>query len=95
MFKAVPKETKDEILSKVKEGKYSVTKLAEQYGISDKTIYYWIRQLATPEISLVEMNRLKRENDELKRIIGIVTLELEREKKGKPGPLSRRQKIDR
>jgi len=90
MFKAVPKETKDEILSKVKEGKYSVPKLAEQYGISDKTIYHWLRQLATPDVSLVEINRLRRENEELKRIIGIVTLELERKKKGKLGPLSRR-----
>ncbi len=90
MFKAIPKEVREEVLSKVKEGKHSVTKLAEQYGISDKTIYHWIRQIAAPDISLVEVNRLKRENEELKRIIGIVTLELEREKKGKPGPLSRR-----
>lgn len=33
------------------------------------------------EISIIEYNRLKRENEELKRIIGIITLELERGKK--------------
>lgn len=90
MFKAVPKEIRDEIMVKVKEGKHSVPELAKQYGISDKTIYGWIRKEATPEFNLVEYNRLKRENEELKRIIGIVTLDLEREKKGKPSILRNR-----
>ena len=90
MFKPVKKEIRDEIMGKVQEGKFSVRELADQYGISDKTIYNWIRAKATPEINLVEINRLKRENEDLKRIIGIVTLQLEREKKGKAGPLSKR-----
>lgn len=90
MFKPVKKEIREEILAKVQEGKFSVKALATQYGISDKTIYTWLRQKVAPDISLVEVNRLKRENDELKRIIGIVTLQLEREKKGKLGPLSPR-----
>jgi len=95
MFKPVKKEIRDEIMGKVQEGKFAVRELADQYGISDKTIYNWIREKATPEINLVEVNRLKRENEELKRIIGIVTLQLEREKKGKPGPLSQRQTTNR
>ena len=95
MFKPVKKEIRDEIMGKVQEGKFSVRELAEQYGISDKTIYNWIQAKATPEINLVEVNRLKRENEELKRIIGIVALQLEREKKGKPGPLSKRQATNR
>jgi len=90
MFKPVKKEIREEIMVKVQEGKFSVRELADQYGISDKTIYSWIREKATPEINLVEINKIKRENEELKRIIGIVTLQLEREKKGKPGPLSKR-----
>lgn len=90
MFKRISKEIKDEILAKVAEGKYSVPKLAGQYAMSPKTIYSWLRNgIEKADISLVELNKLKRENDELKRIIGIVTLQLEREKKGKPGPLSR------
>lgn len=88
MFKRIPTEIKEEILSKVKEGKYKVPELAEQYGISEKTIYHWIRMKAeNSDISLIQVNRLKRENDELKRIIGIIALQLEREKKGKRGPL--------
>ena len=58
----------------------TVPDTARQYAISDKTIYGWIANQTKPEISLLEFNRLKKENEELKRIIGIVTLELEREK---------------
>ena len=80
MFKKVPFETKEEILTKVKNGE-TVIIAANQYGISPKTIYAWLRNQVKPDISILEVNRLRRENDELKRIIGIVTLELERGKK--------------
>lgn len=80
MFKKVPIQTKEEILAKVKNGE-TVVSAANQYGISSKTIYAWLRNSVKPDISILEVNRLRRENDELKRIIGIVTLELERGKK--------------
>lgn len=38
MHKAIAKEVKDEILEKIKMGE-KVTIVAEQYGISEKTIY--------------------------------------------------------
>jgi transposase-like protein len=80
MFKRVPTETKAEILAKVKGG-MGVAQAATQYAISTATIYAWIAHQVRPEISILEYNRLKKENEELKRIIGIVTLELERGKK--------------
>lgn len=80
MFKKVPSQTKEEILTKIKNGA-TVAETANQYGISTKTIYTWLRNQVKPEISIMEVNRLKRENDELKRIIGLITLELERGKK--------------
>ena len=46
-----------------------------------KTIYTWLSNQIRPEISIIEYNRLKKENEELKRIVGIITLELERGKK--------------
>lgn len=33
-----------------------------------------------PAVLILEVNKLRRENEELKRIIGIITLELERKK---------------
>lgn len=82
MIKRIPKETKEEILNKVKNGE-KVVDLASQYGISSKTIYNWLRLQIKPDISLMEWSKLKRENEELKKIIGLVTLELERSKKNK------------
>jgi len=80
MFKQIPKTTKEEILLKIKDGG-KVMDLASQYGISSKTIYGWLRNQVAPNISIMEFNRFKRENEELKRIIGLITLELERGKK--------------
>ncbi|OGK17139.1 hypothetical protein A2690_02080 [Candidatus Roizmanbacteria bacterium RIFCSPHIGHO2_01_FULL_39_12b] len=80
MFKRIPIEIKNEILQKIKEG-LSVSEIAKQYAISDKTIYTWLQNQTKPQLSILEYNRLRKENEELKRIIGIVTLELERGEK--------------
>ena len=82
MFKPIAKEIKEEILAKIKEGQKAPT-LASQYGISAKTIYTWISKSVTPQISFSQHQRLKRENEELKRIIGMIALDLEKEKKRK------------
>ena len=82
MFKRIPLETKNDILEKVKNG-MTVNETAKQYAISTKTIYAWLSNQTRPEISILEYNRLKKENEELKRIIGIITLELERGKKNR------------
>ena len=82
MIKAVPKEIREELIKKAKKG-IPVKKIAKQYGYSDRTVYKWIKPSSDKEISIIEYNKLKRENEELKRIIGLVTLELERKKKDK------------
>jgi transposase-like protein len=82
MYKRVPLETKNEIVEKVKNG-MAVSAAATQYAVSTKTIYAWLSNQTRPEISVLEYNRMKKENEELKRIIGIITLELERGKKNR------------
>lgn len=77
----IPKEIREEVLSKAKIGE-RVAKLAEQYGISIKTIYTWLRlDTKEPVISVLKYNKLKRENEELKKLLGEVTLELSLGKK--------------
>ena len=93
MFKRIPLETKNEILTKVKNG-LTVTEASQQYGISTKTIYGWLANETKPGVSILEYNRLKRENDELKRIIGLVTLEPERGKKNISCQNQSRQKVN-
>lgn len=81
MFSKVPKEKKEEILIKVRGGE-KVPALSTQYGINAKTIYYWLRTDTGEEVvSVLKYNKLKRENEELKRIVGELTLGLSLGKK--------------
>ncbi len=83
MSRPISQEIKDEIVSKIQSGE-SVTDTASMYGISTKTIYNWLSSsTGSPEVSLLKHNKLKRENEELKRIIGMLTLDLSRGKKGR------------
>jgi len=76
----IAKEVKAEILVKVKAGE-KVADLSRQYGISEQSIYSWLKQNVTGMVSVLEHNKLKKENGQLKQIIGVLTLELEKVKK--------------
>lgn len=79
----VAKEIKEEIMAKVQAGE-RVADLAEQYAISTKTIYGWLRQdTGEAVVSMLQYNKLKRENEELKRLIGELTLNMHLQKKSK------------
>ena len=73
-------EVKQEILGKIKAGE-EVKKIAVQYGVSDRTIYAWLKQGVTDKISALEYGKLKKENLILKEIVGILTIEVEKLKK--------------
>jgi len=79
---AIAKEVREEILAKVKGGE-SVSSLSEKYGVSTKTIYNWLRGKAVRQISWMEYIKLKKENQQLKEIIGFLSLEIEKSKKKK------------
>jgi transposase-like protein len=78
----VAQEVKAEILLKVKSGE-KVAELARQYGVSDKSIYNWLKGKLEQEVSYREYKRVLKENEQLKNILGVVTLELEKSKKKK------------
>ena len=79
----VSKEIREKIINKVQAGE-RVADLAEQYAVSTKTIYGWLRQdSGEGVVSVLEFNKLKRENDELKRLIGELTLNMHLQKKSK------------
>lgn len=83
MGRRIPKEIKEEILAKVKAGE-RVVDVAQQYAISSKTIYGWLRQdTGEAVVSVLQYNKLKRENEELKRLIGELTLNMHLQKKSK------------
>jgi transposase-like protein len=81
MSRRIAKAIKEEVISKVQAGE-RVVALAEQYGISTKTIYGWLRQdTGEGVVSMLQYNKLKRENEELKRLIGELTLNMHLQKK--------------
>ena len=83
MGRRVSKEIREEIISKVQAGG-RVAELAEQYAVSSKTIYGWLRQdSGEGVVSVLAYNKLKRENDELKRLLGELTLNMHLQKKSK------------
>ena len=66
--KVIAKEAKEEILGKVKAGE-SVSSLSKAYGISDKTIYNWLRSKTTKNVSWMKHAKLKKENQQLKELV--------------------------
>lgn len=81
MQKRIAKEIREEVLVKARSGE-RVAVLAETYGISTKTIYTWLsKDSGEDAVSLLKYNKLKRENEELKRLIGEVTLAMSLGKK--------------
>ncbi len=73
-------EAWEEIQKKVKSGK-KVSDLAKEYDVSSQNIYHRLGSKASPKSELLQINKLKRECDELKKLLGIVTYELNKEKK--------------
>ncbi len=79
---AIAAEIKNEIIRKAKEDACPVAELSKQYGISDKTIYAWLKIGASPGATIVANNRLRRENEQLIHTIGCLTVALHKQKKG-------------
>lgn len=81
MHRRIPKEIRDEVLAKARAGE-KVIALGERYGISAKTIYGWLSKDSGEDVvSVLKYNKLRRENEELKRLLGEVTLEMSLGKK--------------
>ena len=61
-----------------------VVDLAERYAGSTKTIYGWLRQdSGEGVVSVLDYHKLKRENEELNRLIGELTLNMHLQKKSR------------
>ena len=83
MSRQIAKAIKEEIIGKVRAGE-RVVDLAEQYAVNTKTIYGWLRQdSGEGVVSVLDYNKLKRENEELKRLIGELTLNMHLQKKSR------------
>ena len=77
---AIAKDVREEILLRVKKGE-KVAELSKQYGVSEVTIYSWLKGSTTQQISVLQYNKVMKENRELKAIVGALMIEVERLKK--------------
>ena len=81
MSKRIDQGIKDRIIDKLKSEGLSVRQASTEFGISPNTIYGWLGSRATGDPTILEIAKLRRENNELKQIIGGLTLGMERGKK--------------
>ena len=80
----VSQEVKEETIHRIKNSGISVAQAAEDVGVSTVTIYAWLGNKAKGSVSLLTHNKLKRENEELKRLIGELTIRMSMEAKKGP-----------
>lgn len=83
MSKRIDQELKNRIIDKLKSEGLSVRQASAEFGISTNTIYGWLGTRATGDPSVLEIAKLRRENNDLKQIIGGLTLGMERGKKNR------------
>lgn len=63
-------------MDRVKEGGKSISEIAQEHGVSNRTIYGWLSKGATAAPSWIEVNKLKRENSALKELVGKLTYDM-------------------
>ncbi len=73
---------KNEILDKIRNHGVAVSTVAEATGVSTKTIYRWLRNgIVDKDRNLIlENNRLRKENEQLYKMLGKATADLNRSK---------------
>lgn len=74
-------EHRDAVLTDIKNG-MKVAEASTKHNVNDKTIYSWLRaQADNTGTSALELAKLRKENIELKELIGLLTLEKKRVEK--------------
>ena len=76
----MPKDVKEYILKKIKEGK-TIAEVAEEHGIGKTAIYKWLRN--ETDSSDPQLLKLQKENNLLKQLVAELSLKLrDGEKRG-------------
>lgn len=69
-------EIKEQIINRIKNEGVSVAQAAKEHGVSTQTVYAWIGAKVEGGPSVMEIAKLPRENDELLKLVGLLTLKL-------------------
>jgi len=71
---------KEEILERIKTTGKPVAQIAKEYGINVKSVYNWLRSGVPKSNPILEINRLRRQNEELIKLIGELTYDLKKKR---------------
>lgn len=77
----IASEIREQILHRIRAEGISATQAAREHGVSVKSVYYWLRKKVEMPSNILQINKLKRENEELQRLLGKAMVEIERSKK--------------
>ncbi len=76
-------EIKEQIINRIKNEGVTVVQAAKDHGISENTIYAWITKKIDGGPTISENLKLKREVDQLYKLVGEMTLKLSETQKKK------------
>jgi transposase-like protein len=74
-------DIRKQILHRIRTEGVSATQAAREHGVSTATVYAWLRRSTTLPSNILQLNKLRRENEELKMLLGQAMLMNERSKK--------------
>lgn len=82
MGKPIDPETKATVIAKIRHEGMSVSEASARYNVTGKSIYRWLREGVVDgnRNLILENNRLKRENEQLYKLLGRATAEMQRSK---------------
>ena len=84
-YPSVTTEQKQEIIGRIKEKGEPVADIAKEYGVQPKAIYRLLSRSAQGPGALLELSKLKRENEALLKIIGQLVADQKLGKKTRRG----------
>jgi transposase-like protein len=76
-------EVKEQIINRIKNEGLTVGEVARDHGIPESTIHTWIARKVEGQPTIGELIKLKKENDQLKLLLGEITLKLSETQKKK------------
>lgn len=71
---------KEEVRERIKSSGKSVPEISREYGISPNTVYGWLTSSLLKSNPILEINRLRRQNEELLNLVGELTLDLKKKR---------------
>lgn len=81
-FRVIDPKLKSEVIDQVRNNGMSVSQAANKYEVNPRTIYGWLKSgiVDNDRNLILELNKLKRENEQLYKLLGRATAELSRPK---------------